>query len=402
MVLAVVVAAVAVVSYAHRTKAPTAPTKTAATTSRPSNPACSPPGHPATDAPVADPTAPHGLYVLSGSKPLSQAMYGRQIQRYLVHNPDVCGGAVFVFWNQVADGPSARSPYDWSYVNQLIAPWARAHKTVALLLGGAEGYSDDGQVEGVPSWLLPTLNVVSCSNAAAPVYWQSAYASRYQSFVAAFIHHYEANPHVAYIHVGIATGEQTLVLGVKDDPSCLAKWDAAGYQSEWPSFVSQMIAFVTSLHASVQLTASINGYADFPTSAQIAAPAASGEIGIGFNGLQANDVAAVAAGEPCTANWCAVFRQYAGQIPLYLQTLHESYPGPGVAGGYNRTGPLPPLLGTGLALHTQIFELYAQDWLLAFDPSYQGYARYHVETARALAAAAAIVGTANGVAPKGP
>jgi hypothetical protein len=372
------------------------------TTTRPLHTACTPPGKSASDAGVADPGAPHGLYVLSGSQPLGQAIYGPRIQKYLVRNPDVCGGAVFVFWNKVDDGPGATPRYDWNYVNSLIAPWAKVHKTVALLLGGASGYPHDGHAGGVPRWLLPKLRTVDCGRAKAPVYWQPAYESRWQAFVAAFVRHYETDPNVAYIHVGLASGEQTLVLGVKGDPSCLSKWNAAGYQTQFPTYVKQMVSFVASLHSRIQLAVSINSYANFPPSTQIVSQDASGGIGFGFNGLAARDAAAVASGQPCNADWCSLYDTYAGRVPLYVQTQKASYPGPGVAGGSNSTGPLPPLLLAALAKHTQIFELYAQDWLLAFDPAYQGYAKYHVATARALAAAATVVGTAGGVAPKGP
>jgi hypothetical protein len=57
------------------------------------------------------------------------------------------------------------------------------------------------------------------------------------------------------------------------------------------------------------------------------------------------------------------------------------------------------LLQTALVVHTQIFEIYAQYWLLAFDPCAPGYAQYHASYAHALASSAAVVGTAGGVAP---
>jgi hypothetical protein len=372
----------------------------ASVSSNPVDQVCTPPGHAVEDSAVADSSAPHGLYVLSGTRPLAQADLGRQIQKYLVHNPDVCGGAVFVFWSEVDNGPGVKDRYDWTYVNQLIAPWAKAHKTVALLLGGASGYSSNGHPGGVPHWLAPQLHTVSCGRAQAPIYWRSAYESKWQKFVAAFIHHYEHNPNVAYIHVGLATGSQTLVLGAKGNPDCLAKWNAVGYQADFPQYVYQMISFVTALHASVQLNVSLNAFADYPPSGQIAARDVAGGIGFGFNGLQASDVTATTNHQECTADWCALFNQYAGKVPLYVQTLFSSDPGTSVSGSSSTsTGPLPPLLSTALGMHAQIFELYAQDWLLAFDPSYQGYAEYHAAMARALAATATVVGTANGVAP---
>jgi hypothetical protein len=58
------------------------------------------------------------------------------------------------------------------------------------------------------------------------------------------------------------------------------------------------------------------------------------------------------------------------------------------------TGPLPPLLTTALAVKTQIFELYADDCLIAFDPDWPNYADYHTAYATAILSTAAAVGTA--------
>jgi hypothetical protein len=66
-----------------------------------------------------------------------------------------------------------------------------------------------------------------------------------------------------------------------------------------------------------------------------------------------------------------------------------------------RMGPLPPLLQAGLTVHAQIFELYTQDWLTAFDPEYPGYTEYHADYAQAIASAAAVVGTARSATPLG-
>jgi len=358
---------------------------------------------------VADPAAPHGLYVLSGATPLSQSTLGPSIQQYLVSNPDVCGGSVFVNWSRVDNGPTSNPRYNWAQVDDLITPWAQAHKTVSIQLGGT-GYSGN-VLAGVPTWLQPQLQTVTCGSGATPVYWQSAYETNWQSLVTAFVQHYENNPNVAYIHVGVGTGAQTLVVGVKNAPACLSQWDAAGYERQWPAYVTQMISFVASLHAPVQLNVSFNDYANFPAADQIAAADAAAGIGFGFSGLQSSDAAAYAAHQMCgqtQANWCALYDQYVGKMPMFVQTLQASYPGPGVSGStpqiqrqMEATGPLQPLLSTALAVHTQVFELYAQDWLLAFDPSYPGYAQYHAAYVQALGSAAGIVGTAGGAAPSG-
>jgi hypothetical protein len=367
--------------------------------------ACTAPAS-AIDTQVADPTAPHGLFVLAGTTPLAQSQQGRAIAQYLLPNPDVCGAAVWATWSGVDKGPAATPRYDWSGADALIAPWAQAGKIVNILLMGS-GFN--GNVMGpVPAYVKSQVQTVTCGNNVAPIYWQPAWESNWQVFVQAFVRHYESNPNVGYIRVGMATGAQNLIVGTLN-ATCLASWDAVGYETQWPAYVQQMIGFMGSLHSPKLLQVGFNDYSNQPPADQVAAWDAAAGVGLGFSGFQANDVSAHNSGQPCGrlgANWCALYDQYAGKIPLFVQTLQQTYPGPEIGtlpatvlGPAKLTGPLPPLLETALAVHTQIFEIYAQDWLLAFDPDVPGYAQYHAAYAQGLAKAAAIVGTAGGVAP---
>ncbi len=55
----------------------------------------------------------------------------------------------------------------------MIAPWAPAGKIVNLLLLGTS--FPPNVLAGVPSWLQPQLQTVTCGTNIAPVYWQAAY-----------------------------------------------------------------------------------------------------------------------------------------------------------------------------------------------------------------------------------
>lgn len=366
--------------------------------------ACTAPGSPP-DPNVADPNAPHDIFVLAGSQPLSQTATGQSIQQYLLNNPDVCGATVFVNWNLVDNGPGANPRYNWSVIDNLIAPWAQAGKIVNLVLDNSGYPVNQGTIiQGVPAWLQPQLETVTCGADVAPVYWQPAFVSNWQTYVAAVVARYSADPDVGYLHIGVATGAQTLVVGAKSGP-CLASWDAAGYETQWPAYVQQMISFAGSLGSPKALIVSFNDYANYPVASQIFQWDAQAGIGTGFSGLQAADAADYASGQPCGqsgTNWCALYDQYAGKIPLFVQTLGQSDPGAGLTNlqpseqAAQATGPLPPLLQTALATHTQIFEIYSADLLVAFDPSYQGYSQYHSEYEQALASLAATVGTFQG------
>jgi len=363
--------------------------------------ACTAPGS-APDARVSVASAPHGLFVLAPGPtgPLAGA-----VSQYLVSNPDVCGAAVFVSWQQVDRGPGANPRYDWSAVQSAIAPWEAAGKTVNLIVSGA---SEGGDVQrSTPAWIQAQVQMISCAgkNPPTPVYWQPGYASNWRSFIVATVNQFASDPHIGYLRFGLGTGGEGLASAGTKNPGCLAQWNAAGYQLEWPAYVHQLIAFEGSLHASHQLMVAINTFDAIPPPETVAQEASQNGIGFGMEGLQASDVTAISGGQPCGhSNWCATFTQFAGTVPLHLQTLYQSDPSGAPATGSEppgivRVGPLPPLLTAGLSVRAQIFELYAQDWLIAFDPQYPGYAAYHAAYAKAIASAAAVVGTAMGVTP---
>ncbi len=128
----------------------------------------------AADPRVSVPSAPHGLFVLAPG-PTSQL--AGPVTQYLIGNPDVCGAAIFVSWQQVDRGPGANPRYDWSSVQSAIAPWEAAGKTVNLIVWGA---SEGGTVQrSTPAWVQSQVQTISCGgkNAPTPVYWQPGYAN---------------------------------------------------------------------------------------------------------------------------------------------------------------------------------------------------------------------------------
>ncbi len=348
---------------------------------------------------VSVPSAPHGLFVLA---PGPNSPLGSAVAQYLIGNPDVCGAGIFVSWQQVDHGPGANPRYDWSAVQSAIAPWEAAGKTVNLIVWGA---SEGGTVQrSTPTWVQSQVQMISCGGKTppTPVYWQPGYANNWRAFIVATLNQFASDPHIGYLRFGLGTGGEGLASAGTKTPGCLTQWNAAGYQTEWPAYVRQLIAFEGSLHAGHQLMVAINTFDAMPSPELVAQEASQNGIGFGMEGLQASDAAAISAGQPCgTSNWCAVFTQFAGTVPLHLQTLYQSDPSGGPATGSEpsgivRVGPLPPLLQAGLTVHAQIFELYAQDWLIAFDPQYPDYAQYHAGYAQAIDSAAAVVGTATG------
>ncbi|HEY8864176.1 MAG TPA: hypothetical protein VIO37_08390 [Candidatus Dormibacteraeota bacterium] len=353
---------------------------------------------------VAAPAGPHGVFVLvpSGSAQMTAA-----INQYLIPNSAICGANFWVRWNSIDKGPAASARYDWSGVEAEIAPWESLGKVVNLIfIGAAEGAST--KQGATPTWVQTQVAMVTCANSqSTPVYWQAGYESNWKEFITQAVSHFAGDSHIGYMRFGLGQGGEDLVAPGADAGACKQLWDAKGYQAEWTPYNLRMLALMGSLQSTKQLMVGLNNFNGKPDlGAAVAAKAAPLGIGFGMQGLASGDVTSVAQHLPCKdADWCNLFTKYAGQVPLEVQTLAASNPAggpvkpgiPGTAPGSSLsmlTGPLPPLLTTALSVKTQIFELYADDCLIAFDPDWAGYAAYHATYATAILSTAAAVGTA--------
>ncbi len=97
----------------------------------------------------------------------------------------------------------------------------------------------------------------------------------------------------------------------------------------------------------------------------VAGAAVALNIGFGSQGLESSDVNNCGS---ATADWCNLFNVFFGKAPLELQTVAQSCPDNSCT-----TGSLVNLLPFGVLNHVTILEIYYQDWLTGFDPSYPGY-----------------------------
>jgi hypothetical protein len=345
----------------------------------------------ASDPQVSDPTAPHGEFVLA--PPLGpHNEYYSDVQNYLLNNPVLCGADFWVTWASVESGTLTHPVFNFSAVDAEAAPWIAAGKEVNLLFMPI-GTTPSGQ--DVPGFVLAQVPTLQCGpSAVTPVEWNATFESAYEAFIAAAVHHYDATPGFGYLRFGLGVAGTPVPVGNDTVPGCQTELDDAGFSLPvWTDYVTDMLAFQQSLHSTVPLTASISpiypNTGDNVTPTVAAASAADG-IGFGNQGFKASDYATVEPnGVGCGGNgWCKEFWKYAGTVPLELQTQTVSSPN-----GSGVTGSLVPLLPFGLRQHTQIFELYLNDWLTAFDPNYPLYAQYHVAYAQVLTQVADVVGT---------
>ena len=328
---------------------------------------------------VAVPDGPHGLFAIIFPNVTLQ----EKAERFLLHNPVVCGFNTYLVWNEIDRGPGANPRYDFSKVDEQIKPWIKAGKQVNLI-SWATGYG--GRRRLTPDYVFKQVQSVSCEKAGeVPVFWEKGFMENYQQFMAAILQHYGNNPSIGYIRFGLGLGGETF-------PACMWAMKSKGFTPErWKRYLFDMLDYEGSLNSPKQLMVGINALPgpnrDFDLPDAVARRAIQNKIAIGSQGLSVEDARADQSGSPCAVDWCHNFREAAGKVPLELQTVKQTDPN-----GNGRVGSMVDILPFALRLKTQIFEIYAQDWLVAYDPSDPNYDRHHKEYQQAFEAAAKVVG----------
>jgi hypothetical protein len=323
---------------------------------------------------VAAPNAPHGIFVSEFPGEGVVPVYD-----YILNQPQVCGGSLYVVWKTVDKG---NGQYDWTSVDAEITPWTAAGKRVNLIVWAV---SDSDPNDATPDYVLqaPGFQSVTCNNYSYPVYYLDPYKSYLKTFIQAVLERYGANPNVGYIRFGLGRGGEA---GPTCEPQLMTLSGfstQAQFDTEWESYITEMTQFQKTLQEKilassrrvVQLMAALN---DYGTPLQESVPdfeaqnAVSLGFGFGSQGLRAGAITKYQSGQPCESDWCAMFKKYAGQAPLELQTISASDP-TNAAGG---TGSLTVLFPFALSFRTQIFEVYIPDLLIAYDPANPNYAQY--------------------------
>jgi hypothetical protein len=300
----------------------------------------------------------------------------------LLHNPVVCGANFYLVWNQIDRGPNASPRYDWSQISERIAPWIAAGKQVNFITW-ATGYSERAKI--TPDYVFSKVDSVECPNfGRVPVFWQKDFMRNYEDFMAAVVQQYGSNPNVGYIRFGLGGGGETY-------PACMFALKKKGFTPEvWRKYIFEMLDYEKSLKSPKQLMVGINTFGqppDLSFADAVAERAIDDGIAIGSQGLAEADMRNHESGAACAVDWCRNFEKARGKVPLELQTLKASNPDRG-----GRIGSIVDLLPFALKLGTQIFEIYPEDWFVAYDPSSPEYGQYHEEYQRAYEAAAKVVG----------
>ncbi len=336
------------------------------------------PAYPKCSAPISSlpvPNGPHGLFVLM----FPGAPQNGKAEKYLMHNPVVCGGAIYVIWSKVDRGPGANPRYDWSSVEDQMAPWVAAGKMVSFIVW-ATGYG--ANAEATPQYVFDKVPSVTCpSFGHTPVFWNHDFMSSYQSFMAAMVDKFKNNASVSYIRFGMGAGGETF-------PACMFALKKYGFsESTWQKYLYDMLDYEKSLNSPKQIGIGISAFGNPPNldnAAATADHAVKDGIAIGNQALSGRDVQDYGDGRPCTGNWCRNFIENKGKVPFVLQTAMYNWQG-------NRTS-MVEAIPFAMGLGAQVFELTMRHWISAYDPSDPDYAAHHAEDQKMFEDAAKTLG----------
>gem|GEM_PF-6033604 len=258
-------------------------------------------------------------------------------------------------------------------------------------------WASNGQVIAANGGAVPPpLDVVSCSgyagnasvpNSGYPVVYEAPFYVAYQNFIAAVIQHYNSNSTIGYARFGLSVGDETDAYCTAETQALPAPNTFAG-ASTWEQYIGTMVSFEKSQNPKFQIMTSLNSLDTNPgpTLPEFEANlAVSNGFGFGSNGWRASDIQASQTNGNCTSDWCALFDQYAGQVPLELQTATPS--DPTNSDPNNPTGSLVNLIPTAVQNHATILEIALPDLYTAFDPGYNPgfYSAYNASLGNACA-----------------
>src|SRR5579859_3014185 len=346
------------------------------------------------------------------------------VQTYLMGNPYVSGVVISVDWSDFDIGnvdSGTHTRYDFALPDALIDPWVKAGKTVNLTLqnttyggsgcpqSGGGSYGTVGSNCAMPGWMwtaLTAAHYTTCSSQQVPNWRAEVFQSNYRSAIAALVNYYSTNTHIGYIRIGLGRGgEINLPQAWQDTTSAcgIAYTDTWGYSVgtdstfTWNAYLQSMVIYEGGQNfngrtSPKQIMVSITPVSGAPGSwvPDFLAPiAVSLGIGFGNQGLQFSDIGNC---PHAGGDWCQLFAQFVGQVPLELQTFGQSCPaGNGQCPNdsfSNKTGSLVPLLPWAVQNHVDILELYYKDWLIAYDPDDPNHVQFGADYTKAIQDAA--------------
>jgi hypothetical protein len=194
------------------------------------------PGLPGTTTPTtaAAPQSPgfQGIFEFAGNNASSDAA-----------DSDLAGVVLVYYWSQIEP---QKGVFDWSVVDDDMAPWVAAGKKVILRISTSGYASWDPPYSGsaTPQWVYGDgADSITDNGETIPVYWDPAYLADYKGFVQALAQRFDGDPSVAFIEPGIGMGGETLP-ETNVSAAGIGTWQSAGYtDTSWLSTVETIASF---------------------------------------------------------------------------------------------------------------------------------------------------------------
>lgn len=236
-----------------------------------------------------------------------------------------------------------------------------------------------------------TLTGLTWDHSGVPAAWEAPFVAAYQQWLAQFFSWAKTKvPTLGYVRVGVGTGGGSVVACPNVEEGAFSgQMHAAVTKLTEPVWLAYNQAIYSSAASDVSgsgimLEASMFGGETFGGgdgmipigwADDVASAAVSNGFGLGAESLSvASDIGdnvLSAGGSPCSNDWCALFSQYRTASVLGLQTLSQSDPNClGAPSTCNQTSSLLTALPFGTQRRANVFEVYYQDLLCAYDSGY--------------------------------
>ncbi len=266
----------------------------------------------APNAPISAP--PHGIYAASDQGIANPSVWDYITNTVMKNNTD-CGLVLLVHWSNIEP---QKGVYNWSYINQSVAPFVKAGKSVAfVLVGNEEGtvHELNGQYD-TPQWVLnsvPYIPAGVCAPFPEPVFWNKTYESDIQQFETTFENHIASSSFsssVSYIRWGFTQGGEDEVPYRNNavGSTCYNDWVAQGYSTtSFSKFINDSINWVGKQNFPYWYFVDMAPVPGGPQEAVTAANwSTTSKIGLAYQGLAKTSFPSGCSDQ----SWCATFKKY--------------------------------------------------------------------------------------------
>ena len=161
-------------------------------------------------------------------------------------NPAVAGTVLTRYW---AELNPASGVFDFSKFDNDMQAWVKAGKQVILRVsvsgwGKWQPAQDSGH--GTPLWVRNQIKTVTDDDGSVkPQYWAQPFLTALQTFINAFAAHYDGNPNVLCVEMGVGDGGETKP-DSEHNSDVLSKWQAIGYtDAVWWDTIQKIVGFYT-------------------------------------------------------------------------------------------------------------------------------------------------------------